>query len=32
VVKLNEHRANKLSQTALESLGKLAKTERKTEL
>jgi integrase len=27
VVKLNEHRANKLSQTALESLGKVAKTK-----
>jgi enterobacteria phage integrase len=32
VVKLDEHRANKLSQTAPESLGKLAKTKRKTEL
>jgi enterobacteria phage integrase len=31
VVKLNEHRANMLSQTASESLGKIAKTERKTK-
>jgi integrase len=32
VTKLNEHRANRTSQTASESLGKSAKTERKTEL
>jgi integrase len=31
VTKLNEHRANKTSQTAPESLGKSAKTERKSE-
>jgi enterobacteria phage integrase len=30
VVKLNEHRANKLSQTASASLGKITKTEGKT--
>jgi enterobacteria phage integrase len=31
VVKLNEHRANKAPQTISESLGKTAKTERKTK-
>jgi len=31
VVKLNEHRANKTSQTAPESLGKTANTERKSK-
>ena len=31
VVKLNEHRANKTSQTAPESLGKAANTERKSK-
>ena len=31
VVKLNEHRRNKTPQTHTQSLGKIAKTERKTE-
>jgi integrase len=30
VMKLNEHRKNKTPQTASESLGKIAQTERKT--